>query len=379
MVEERNRTLKGQNDKLKVLVADSSSHARLVLESILSSSPELEVIGLASNGAKLLETLRLRKADVILASVDLRKNEHLLVFKQIFSECPTPIVMLVEREQLSLELLKEAIDLGVYSVILKPGPSTRPAYRNLSEEICRKVAAVRESEYWDAQKRLSLLGEETQVLPQAERTEPQNRIADTIIVMGASTGGTQAVETIIRQLAPKLKASVLVAIHLPQKFTHSFSRRLKGMTDLTVVEGRTGLIPKFSEIIIAPGGKNMIVHTIMGSSSNLKIGFTEDDGTGDDLPSVDQLMTTVAQSEVRRVIGVILTGMGSDGTAGVMAISQRTGGHVIAQDEASSAIFGMAKSAIASGNTDKVLPLSEIGQYLNRYVAAEQQQSVQLT
>ncbi|PVY42424.1 chemotaxis protein CheB [Pontibacter virosus] len=366
--------MKGQNNRLKVLVADGSSHARLVLESILSCSPDLEVIGLASNGAQLLETLRQQKADVILASVDLRKNEHLLVFKQIFSECPTPIVMLVEKDQLNLELLKEAIDLGVYGVILKPGPSSRPAYRNMSEEICRKVTAVRESEYWDPNKRLSMLREETQIFTPAEQKEPRNVTADTIIVVGASTGGTQAVEQIIRQLDPKLKASVLVAIHLPPKFTHSYTRRLKGMTDLTVIEGRTGLVPKPGKVIIAPGGRNMIVHTVMGNASSLKIGFSEDVDAGDDLPSVDQLMMAVAQTGVPRVIGVILTGMGKDGTAGVLAIAQRKGGHVIAQDEASSAIFGMAKSAIDSGNTDKVLPLSEIGPYLNQYVATRQQQ-----
>lgn len=364
--------MKGQNSRLKVLVADGSSHARLVLESILSCSPDLEVIGLASNGAQVLETLRRRKADVILAAVDLRKNEHLLVFKHIFSECPTPIVMLVEKDELSLELLQEAIGLGVYGVILKPGPAARPAYRTKADEICRKVAAVRDSEYWDPKKRLSMLREEAQLLPKPAQNVSRNATADTIIVMGASTGGTQAVEHIIRQLDPTLNASVLVAIHLPPKFTHTYSRRLKGMTDLTVMEGRTGLIPKPGKVIIAPGGRNMIVQTVMGNASNLKIGFSEEEGH--DLPSVDQLMIAVAQSGVRRVIGVILTGMGKDGTAGVMAISQREGGHVIAQDEASSAIFGMAKSAIESGKTDKVLPLSEIGQYLNRYVAAGQQQ-----
>ncbi|MCP2044503.1 two-component system chemotaxis response regulator CheB [Pontibacter sp. HSC-36F09] len=345
-----------------------------MLESILSHSPDLEVIGLASNGAQVLETLRHRKADVILASVDLRDNEHLLVFKQIFSECPTPIIMLVGKEQLSLELLQEAIDLGVYGMILKPGPLTRPAYRTIAEEICRKVAAVRDSEYWDPKKRLSMLGEEAQILHLTEQKRHRNATADTIIVIGASTGGTQAVEQIIRQLDPKLKASVLVAIHMPPKFTHSYARRLKGMTGLTVTEGRTGLIPRPGHVIIAPGGRNMIVHTVMGNASNLKVGFNEGDEAEHDLPSVDQLMMAVAQSGVRRVIGVILTGMGKDGTTGVMAISQREGGHVIAQDEASSAIFGMAKSAIESGNTDKVLPLSEIGQYLNRYVAAGQQQ-----
>jgi two-component system, chemotaxis family, protein-glutamate methylesterase/glutaminase len=367
--------LERQKSKLKVLVADGLSHSRLVLEALLCESPELEVSGSAADGVQLLEVLHHQKADVVLAAVDLRHNKHLFAFKRIFSERPTPIIMLVEQGQLTLELLKEAIDLGVYGVIIKPGTSARPAYRQIADEVRSKVLAVRESEYWDPAKRLRILVEETQLTLSAEQVQPRNATADTIIVIGASTGGTQAVEQIVRQLDPGINASVLVAIHLPPKFTHSYSRRLRELTTLNVIEGRTGLIPKPGKVIVAPGGRNMVVHSVMGNNASLKIGFNEAPDTGLDLPSVDQLMETVAQSGVKRVIGVILTGMGKDGTSGARAILTRKGGHVIAQDEASSAIFGMAKSAIDSGNTDKVLPLAKIADYLNRYVAAEQQLS----
>ncbi len=367
--------MKGQKTKLRVLVADSLSHSRLVLEAILSESEELEVSGLAADGVQLLEVLQQQTVDVVLASVDLRHNKRLFAFKRIFSERPTPIVMLVEQGQLTLELLKEAIDLGVYGVIVKPGTGARPAYRQIAEEVRSKVLAVRESEYWEPAKRLQLLGEEMQLTLPVEQLQPRNATADTIIVIGASTGGTQAVEQIVRQLDPGIKASVLVAIHLPPKFTHSYSRRLNEVTALDVKEGRKGLIPKPGKVIVAPGGRNMVVHSVMGNKASLKIGFDEESDAGLDLPSVDHLMEAVAKSGVKRVIGVILTGMGKDGTAGARAIVKRRGGHVIAQDEASSAIFGMAKSAIDSGNTDKVLPLAQIADYLNRYVAAEQQLS----
>ena len=364
----------GQTKRLKVLVSDRSSHARLVLEGILAQYKDIEVKGLASDGDHLLNLLHMHKVDVVLASVELRQNDPLFAFKRIFSECPTPIVMLVDKDQITLELLKEAIDLGVYGVIIKPGPLSRPNYRSISNEIRHKVLAVKESEYWAPEKRLQMLGQATQLVQPAERKPAKNATAETIIVIGASTGGTKAVEQIVRQLDSNLNASVLVAIHLPPKFTHTYTRRLRELTSLLVIEGRTGLIPKPGKVIVAPGGRNMVVQSVMGNPASLKIAFCEEKTDSYDLPSVDHLMHSVAQSSVRHVVGVILTGMGKDGTAGSQAILKREGGHVIAQDEATSAIFGMAKSAIESGYTDKVLPLSEIADYLNQYVAEQQQQ-----
>lgn len=376
MEEEREANLRSSKSKLRVLVADGLSQSRLVLETILCESRELEVCGLAADGEQLLQLLHKQKADVVLASVSLKHNKDLLVFKRVFSECPTPIVMLVEQEQLTLSLLKEAIGLGVYGVVLKPGKSTRPNYRQVAEEIRRKVLAVRASEYGDPVLRLRMLGEETQLVQPLDKPHLRNSTADTIIVIGASTGGTQAVAHIVRQLSPALNAAVLVAIHLPPKFTHSYSQRLRLLSGLNVIEGRTGLIPKPGKVIVAPGGRNMVVQAVMGNKNSLRIGFNEEEGHSLDQPSVDQLMETVAQSGVKRVIGVILTGMGRDGTLGVQAIANREGGHVIAQDEESSVIFGMAKSAIESGSINKVLPLSKIATYLNDYVAADQQVSV---
>jgi two-component system, chemotaxis family, protein-glutamate methylesterase/glutaminase len=364
--------LKDQKNVLKVLVAESSSYARLVLEDLLRKSTDLQVSGVVSDGEQMMQQLQKNKVDVVLASADLRHNKGLFSFKRIFSESPTPIVMMVDKAELTLDLLKDAIDLGVYGVVIKPGPSLRPDYRSIADDICQKLLAVRASEYWDPVKRLRMLGEETNLVP-VRRKVSKNATADTIIVIGASTGGTQAVEQIVKQLDPELNASVLIAIHLPPKFTHSYARRLKTLTPLLVKEGRVGLIPKPGKVIVAPGGRNMVVHSVMGNAASLKVNFTEDTLPDYDMPSVDCLMQTVAASGVKDVIGVILTGMGKDGTVGAGKIMER-GGHVIVQDEASSAIFGMAKSAIRSGYTDKVLPLSQIANYLNRYVANKQQQ-----
>lgn len=365
--------MKEQKNILRVLVAESSSFSRLVLEDILCAESDIAVCGLAADGDQLLQQLQSHKVDLVLASADLRHNKLLFSFKRIFSEHPLPILMLVEREKLTLELLKEAIELGVYSVVVKPDASNRPNYRSIAEEIRQKVRAVRESEYWNPEKRLRMLEQEVKLLASVSR-KPRSITAETLIVLGASTGGTQAVEAIVKQLDPDLNAAVLIAVHMPPKFTHSFARRLNELTPLQVSEGRSGLIPKSGKIIVAPGGRNMVVHSVMGNAANLKIAFAEDGAPGYDMPSVDLLMQTVAKSAARQVIGVILTGMGKDGTAGAGTIFKRNGGHVIAQNEETSAIFGMAKSAIESGHINQVLPLSQIAFYLNRYVAEQQQQ-----
>lgn len=361
---------------MRVLVADKGSYARLILQDILSAEADLQVVGLAATGDELLLLQEQHKADVVLLDFDLPRNRQLLTLKRIFSEQPAPVLLLVMQEQLSLEMMQQALELGVYGIVLKPGKGHYINYRSVAAEVVRKVYAVRESEQWDGERRLMLLQEVMQELP--DKPRPRKRgshvAADTIIVIGASTGGTQAVESIITRLSPDLNATVLVALHLPQSFTRTYAQRLQALTSLKVQEGREGLTLRKSSVIVAPGGRNMVVRSVMGDKANLKISFSDEETATYDLPSVDLLMKTVAESAVPHMVGVILTGMGKDGTAGASCI-QRGGGLMVAQDEASSTIFGMAKSAIESGYIDRVLPLAEIPHFLNRFVAGQHQVS----
>jgi two-component system chemotaxis response regulator CheB len=187
-----------------------------------------------------------------------------------------------------------------------------------------------------------------------------------LVVLGGSTGGTKALETIIRGLSQQLSAAVLVAVHLPEKFTRSFTLRLRSLTPLKVVEGRAGVRLESGKIIVAPGDKNMMVSRNMGLKNDWRIAFSEEPTEAFDRPSVDILMKSVARLAGAKTLGVVLTGMGQDGTQGTKAILSK-GGETIAQDEASSAIFGMAKSAIEKGNITKVLGLSQIPDYINRF------------
>ncbi|MFT2011433.1 chemotaxis protein CheB [Pontibacter sp. 13R65] len=359
---------------LKVLVADKSCYARLVLENIIQVQEDLTLVGLAADGDELLQQIKAVRPDVVLVDNHLPKNSRLFTLKRIFGEAPTPMVLLLDKDQLTLELVKQATELGVYAIIIRPKGIRYPNYRSISEEVVQKVRAVRNSEYNNASARLHMLEQEltSGVVYKVAAQQPK---AEPIIVIGASTGGTQAIETIVKRLSPRLKASVLVAVHLPQRFTRSFAKRLQHLTELTVVEGRSGILLKPGKIVIAPGGKNMVVEPVMGNKNSLKIGFTEETLSFDQ-PSVDLLMKSVANTQAGKVLGVILTGMGKDGTVGAAFLKQNEG-LVIAQNEASSAIFGMAKSAIEKGLIDEILSLEEIATFINAY--AENRYEVSIT
>ncbi len=356
-------------EKIKVIIAVSSGYHRLVLDDIISAEQDMGVKGQAAGADELLAALHSQQPDVVVLDNMLPDNRDFLVLKRIFSEKPTPVILLIAKEKLSLELVKQATELGVYAIVLKPGPAYYTNYRGIASEVISKVRAVRHTPHWDSKERLAQLQQELSFLPLI----PAKRLKgapETVIVIGASTGGTQALETIVKQLSPMLQAAVVIVVHLPKSFTESFAARLRELTKLKVEEGREGLLLKQGKIIVAPGGKDIVVVPVMGNKANLKVGFSTEPSDSFDQPSIDLLMQSVAESEVKQVIGVILTGMGKDGTKGAGHIQSR-GGLVIAQDEETSLIFGMAKSAIDSGFTNQVLPLADIPHYLNRLSARQ--------
>ena len=357
-----------QSHNIRVLIADKQSYARLVLEDILLADKEISIAGLAANGDELISLLKRSRPDVVLLDHSLPKNNRLFTLKRISSEVATPIVLLVKKEELTLKLVKEAILAGVYAVIINPGSRQLPDYRSIGAEIIAKIKAVRQVDFWDEQQRMRFIEHDIALVP--EKLAVMKAAPDTVVVIGASTGGTQAIEQIIKDLAPDLGAAFLVAVHLPANFTRAFAKRLQVLTPLVVKEGKEGLKLLPNKIIVAPGGKNMIVQQVQGISGEYKVSFSDEPVEGYDQPSIDLLMKSVASTDVKHIIGVILTGMGKDGTKGAGSIQDK-GGIVIAQNQETSAIFGMAKSAIASGTIKEVLPLSEIPHFINNYVARQ--------
>jgi two-component system chemotaxis response regulator CheB len=187
-----------------------------------------------------------------------------------------------------------------------------------------------------------------------------------LTVVGASTGGTTAVEQLVRALHPAHPSTLLIAVHLPAHFITSFAKRLQRLTPLPVKIGVAGMTLEAGQIIIAPGGQNMVLKSVQrGPWQVCQIGFSPKPNLSADAPSIDMLMRSAAKAAGSRVLGVILTGLGHDGTLGAQAIRAR-GGRVIAQSQESAAVFSMPSSVIRAGHADAVLPLDRIAETINQ-------------
>ncbi|KAA9346044.1 chemotaxis protein CheB [Adhaeribacter soli] len=346
--------------KLKVIIADSSNYSRLVLSNMVQAQPDLEVLDTAADGLALMASLRRHRPDVVLADFGQPEDSHFMFLRRMHQETGVPVLMLFDQESKPASNLGFA-GLGVYDYILKPAHKLQPKLREVQGEILDKIRAVRKPKFVStfSYPASAFLVPKKEFIPEKPKA---------VIVIGASTGGTQAIEKIVSGLDEKLDACVLIAVHLPAGFTRSFAKRLQTLTPLKVVEGKLGTRLLKGKIIIAPGGKNMIVLPEIGKQDSFKINFEA--GAADEFnrPSVDMLMKSVAKHCGPKSLGIVLTGMGKDGTEGMEAL-QKAGGLTLAQDQASSVIFGMAKSAIDNGHVSYVRSLMRIPAFINKFAA----------
>nr|WP_231403023.1 CheB methylesterase domain-containing protein [Hymenobacter guriensis] len=249
-------------------------------------------------------------------------------------------------------MLREVARFGVYDYILPLLPREHTGAAQQRADFWRKIRAVLPSVSAPAPRPATLLA------------PPQG-----VIVLGGSTGGTKAVEQIVQQLSSTLKQAVLVAVHLPAHFTDSFVERLRRISPLPVQAASHESRLEPGKIMVIPGGQNMVVRPI---SNGPWLGWQTEFSTempGFDVPSIDLLLASLARTMGRKVTGVILSGLGSDGTAGAQLVRAQ-GGAIIAQNEQSATVFGMPKSVIQAGLASQVLPLHSIAEFINRYGSA---------
>jgi two-component system chemotaxis response regulator CheB len=346
--------------KLKVTIADNSNFSRLVLSEMVQAQPDLEVLDTATDGQTLMASLRRQRPDVILAHLDLPEHSRNFIFRRV-QETGVPVLMMLENNFLVADTLSEVSQLGVYDYILKPAQRPQPRLREMQGEILDKIRSVRKPHYFST---FSAFNHSISQM----RAKEEQKIPKGVVVIGASTGGTQAIEQIVSRLNERIDACILIAVHLPAGFTRSFAQRLQSLTSLKVVEGKAGLNIKRGKIIVAPGGRDMIITGRHENPANWKIAFASESSDQYDSPSVNLLMQSVAEVAREKALGIILTGMGKDGTEGLNAI-QKKGGTTVAQDQASSVIFGMAKSAIDNGYVSHVRSLLRIPSFINKFVA----------
>lgn len=332
---------------------------RLALSKLLRTDASVQVVGSTLGPDDLIaQARRLRPDLVITEALPAASMKRLAQFHR------GPVLLHSALAPTSAAL-REAAQWGVYDHIGPVPAATHPDYGFVRRDLLRKVhhcKAVAQA----ALQRLSVSSGSSASLGLNHHighvlsTTPRG-----IVVLGGSTGGAAAVEAVVRGLQPGLRWTVIVAVHLPAAFTASLVERVRRASSLPVVEGRAGLRLQAGQVVVVPGGTNWAVRGEVGQSVWLQQA-TEPVASLDE-PSIDLLMMSAARAAGARTVGVVLTGLGCDGTAGA-ALIRHFGGTVLAQDEQTAAVFAMPKAVIRGGHASAVLPLGDMARYINSLV-----------
>jgi two-component system chemotaxis response regulator CheB len=348
---------------IRVLVVDDSALMRKIITDILISSSDIEVIFKAKNGQEAIEKVTELRPDVVTMDNEMPVLDGLQALGYIMSECPTPVIMLAGAESRQADLTLTAFQYGAVDFIQKPSGNISLDMAKIKDELIKKVKAAANV----AVNKLGFIEEQKINQHKKERIGPVQRIwTKKVIIIGSSTGGPRALQQIIPFLPSNLHAPVLVVQHMPPGFTKSLADRLNSQSMLKVREALEGDILEIGTVYIAPGDFHMIVkqQNINGELKEV-VALTKTEKVQGVRPSIDVLLNSVAPIYGQNTLGVILTGMGSDGTDGIRKIKS-AGGKVIAEDESTCVIYGMPRSVIEQKLADYVLPINKIAQSITQ-------------
>jgi len=340
------------NNKISVLIADDSVFMRMLIKDILEEDPDINVVAQAKNGRDALEQCLIFKPNVVLMDMNMGDFDGVYGVKKIMEECPTPIVILSAMGNTDMSPILEALSEGAVDYLNKPAQNNT----NLREVGAPLIQKVKEA----SQIKLSVILIKKDTLINENPHSFSDDLNYDIIVIGSSTGGPTAVEQVITKLPGNLAVPVIIAQHMPANFVPSFANRLNGLTPLQVSMARKDDVVEKGKILIAPGSRNIIVKR---ENNKIVIDFSPLRFKDFNFPSVNGLMLSVAEVYGKKSIGVILTGMGRDGTDGMVAI-KKAGGYTIAQSEDTCVVYGMPKSAVDTGSVNQIVSLKEIGGFL---------------
>ena len=338
-----------QTHKIRVLIVDDSAIVRKLLTEALSAETDIEVVGTAPDPYIARDKILALSPDVLTLDIEMPRMDGLTFLKKLMVFRPMPVVVISSLAQASCAIGLEALHAGAVEVIGKPGGPY--SVGELKVTLPQKIRAAAASRIVPVASR----AHSTQPQPAARTTlhAPANPLA--VIAIGASTGGTQAIETVLMNL-PADTPGIVVTQHIPAGFSRAFAERMNKSCPMRVAEAVDGDPVQSGVALIAPGNFHMVLRKHGGA---FRVTVKDGPMVCYQRPSVDVLFASVAEAAGPLAIGVILTGMGSDGAQGLKKM-RSAGAHTIAQDEASSVVFGMPKMAIDLGAACQVLPLSSI-------------------
>ena len=341
--------------QIKVLIVDDSAIVRKVFSEELSRYPDIQVVGTAPDPFAARDKIVFLQPDVITLDIEMPRMDGLTFLKKLMKFHPMPVVIVSSLTPKGGKLTLEAMDLGAVDVIAKPGSAY--SVGDMSAQLAEKIRGASRARINRAQIRENI---------ETERVESIKALAQTtnqVIAIGASTGGTEALKVVLTRMPPN-SPGIVVVQHMPANFTTAFAERLNSICQITVKEARDNDSVTTGTALIAPGNYHMILRR---SGARYYVEIKTGPMVHHQRPAVDILFKSTAKYAGANAIGVILTGMGADGAAGLLEM-KKTGARTIAQDEASCVVFGMPKEAIKMGAADKVIPLNQIASEIVRMV-----------
>jgi len=339
--------------KIKVLVVDDSAFMRTALSRMIASDPDLWVAGTAANGTEALQKVVTLDPDVITLDVQMPGLDGLETLRCIMAQFPRPVIMVSSVTVKDAETTFTALGAGAFDYVPKQLSTASLNILHIREDLVSKIKVAAESRRSREQRVLPRKPPRPAELPLRESASA----APLVIAVGISTGGPKALQEILPTLPADLSVPILVVQHMPSGFTNPFAHRLNNLCAASVCEASNGEDVRAGVIYIAPGGCHMTVER--QKSSRITICLSDKPETQLHVPSVDIMMQSVASAFHSLAMGVIMTGMGSDGAHGMEAI-HRAGGFTLGQDESSCAVYGMPRVCAEMGILDRVVPLSRI-------------------
>ena len=336
--------------KIRVMIVDDSALIRQVLSAIVNAQSDMVVVGTAAHPGLARDLLRTVEADVMTLDIEMPMMNGIEFLRRLMAARPMPVVMVSTLTDRGSEMTLQALELGAVDFIRKPTLGVADGLQAYAEDIClklrtaasarmpRRVPAVAQSDAGAARVALSF-----------------GSCPDRVILIGSSTGGTEAVRELLQRM-PSDAPPMLISQHMPENFTRSFAQRLDNITHFSVCEAEDGQIARPGQVFIAPGHSHLMLQR---SGGRYITRLSKADPVNRHRPSVDVLFHSAALVAGANGIGIILTGMGKDGAAGMLAM-HKAGAMTFAQDEQSCVVFGMPREAIAAGGVDETVSLQSI-------------------
>jgi two-component system chemotaxis response regulator CheB len=365
-------------NKIKVLIVDDSALVRKLLSNILDADPGIEVVGTAVDAYMAREKIKRLKPDVITLDVEMPRMDGLTFLSNLMRLHPMPVVMVSTLTEKGAQVTLDALNYGAIDYVSKPRldfANTIEDYADLLREKIHMAARARVRPYRGHKATVSPLlapgaiperFSVDQVLPGNVR-QRQLRTTDKLIAIGASTGGTEAIREVLEKF-PIDVPGIVVAQHIPASFSKAFADRVNSRCAISVAEARDGELILPGHAYIAPGDRHLMV---VRDGARWRCRLSDDVPVNRHKPSVDVLFRSVAQAAGLNAVGLILTGMGKDGAQGLLDMAA-AGAHTIAQDEASSVVWGMPGAAVDLGACKEVLPLHRLSERVLAVLAGMQ-------